>query len=327
MLRELLERLPQLFENIPWGSPAEVHAVVKFSDTRSRQTGLRSVQWSGDTYLFDGIRKIEDNPEIQLLAIDVAPDVDALVFVSEAVSTEETPDGSVQNFEIRYFQGVTRQGETDTLITYRSPGIAAEFDNVTGPVTVCLEHLLGAPPRRSLLVGNWLAAVAASRVSDYLSNWNEGAPPGQAPLWISARFEDQQEFFSGQLGKLTGRAIASVCWEASNGGMALPPRIRHPMAGMIAQAASEFDLSLALDAARELVRLTWRELATHAQSADLLPVRKDIANKVTDAMLGRFAGTVLEPAEVILNQWAPYAGQTGADEALDILRSTGWLSE
>ncbi|MFE4829910.1 hypothetical protein [Streptomyces sp. NPDC056672] len=327
VLRELLGHLPQFFESASWGSPARLYMLAELSDSSDRGGWVSSVQWGDHTYALKEACEISENLEIQLLAIDVTPEVCALILIAEAWSTEERSDGSERDLQIRYFHGATRQGETDTLITYRVPGIPSEFDDVTGPATICLEQLLGVSSRRSLPVTAWLAAVAASRVSNYLSDWNEGAPPGRAPLWISARHGDQKEFFSHQLTDLTGRAVASVCWEATGEGTLLPPEVRQSMADLIAHADSAFEVSLALDAARELTHLTWQELTDNAQDEDLLPVRKEVARSVDEALLGQFAGTVMESADVILNRWAPYAGQAGVDGALDVLRSTGWLGD
>ncbi|MGW6605315.1 helix-turn-helix domain-containing protein [Streptomyces sp. NPDC055036] len=329
MPRDLLTNFPRLFEGVPWGSPVEVYAVTKYSGTRNQGRGSRTVRWGADTHLVSLICEIEGDIEARLLAIDVPTDADALVVVAEGSSHETGPDGTHGVFEIRYFHGVTRMGETDTLIIYRERDIPAQFDNAVGPTTVCIKHLLGAPQTRVMPVREWLAAVAASRASTYLSGWNENAAPGEAPPWIRVKYKNRspEEFFASQLRRLVIGAVASICWEASGEGEALPPDIRRSMGRGITDTKSEFDEPLAVAAARALTRLTWPELVATSESDDLLPFRKSTAETVPGIILGQCAAIAQKPAEVTLGQWSPYASQAGVNNTLGILKSTGWLSE
>ncbi|MCC4319132.1 hypothetical protein [Streptomyces malaysiensis] len=325
MLTQLLSALPRFFETGEWGRQPVVYAVNHARKIKSESYPI-VVETEGGTYLLEKLQELggDVHMELQLLDLTVAPDVLALIIVAEGWSTEQLPNGTDQTFDILYFQGVTRAGESNTLITYRNSAMSTKFDPLKGTLRVCLEVILEAPIRDFMQVRQWLAATAASRVSRHLSEWNQGARPGHAPPFIAMQCDNQESFFAAKLSELTAGAITSVCWEVSDDGNLLPGQLREPMHEMVI-GDSEVNTSLCVSAARHLATTSWSDFISHVRDGSLLPIDPFVVHRFPGSVLGRFAADQIESAEEIMREWSPYAGEAGANRALNIFRAARWI--
>lgn len=325
MLAELLNALPAVFLRDDAVRTPRVYEVTAASSAEGRES--MQVETESGAFSLRRIMAIDSQTpmEFQLLDLEPSPDVLALVVVAEAWSTEFSENES-QTFDILYFQGVTRSGESTALITYRNQDKPAKFDNLQGVQRVCLEVALAAPNQGMMRVSQWLAANVASRVSDYLSEWNQGAPPGEAPPFIATQCSGSQAvFFADKLVELTGGALTSVCWEASNEGELLSSDLEALVRGMVT-GEREVDVEGSVSAARELSSLSWPVLVSQSRSGRLLPVEPVVARSVSESLLSRFAASVTEAASEIYQEWVPYAGAAGVESAMQILRDAEWIS-